>query len=80
MEYLRISKNGSFSASGNIYRPGEFDTKGYKAKIKVTDGTLYLFCGGKNKFTLEKGDTLEFVGKIQFYGVAEVQYILFDLV
>ncbi|MBE6703759.1 MAG: hypothetical protein E7583_00705 [Ruminococcaceae bacterium] len=80
MEYLRITENGNFSVSGNIYNPGEFDTKGLKARIKVTDGTFYLYCGSNGKYTLEKGDTLEFVGKIYFYGVAEVQYILFDQV
>ncbi len=80
MEYLKVVENGNITTSGNMYSPDGFDSKGLMARFRIADGTLYLYCGKNGKYTLEKGDTIDFVGKISFYGVAEIQYILFDKV
>ncbi len=80
MDYLKIVKNDVIRTSSNIYTRMEFDSHGYMARFKVTDGTLFLYCGEKGRYPLELGCTIDFVGKIVFYGNAEIQYILFDKV
>lgn len=80
MEYLKIVENGIISSSSNMYGPEEFDSRGLKARFKVLEGTLNLYCGKKGKYVIEKGETVEFVGKITYYGVVELQYILFDMI
>ena len=80
MDYLKIVKNDVIMSSSNVYTCSEFDSCGYMARFKVVSGTLYLYCGSKGKFPIEAGQTIDFVGKIVYFGSAEVQYILFDRV
>lgn len=80
MEYLKIVKNDVIKSSTNMYTYLEFDSCGYMARFKVVNGTLFLYCGMKGKYPLATGETIDFIGKVSFYGTAEIQYILFDKV
>ena len=81
MDYLKIIKNDTIRIATTSTKCEELDTNGYMAKLKVSNGTLYLLCNNKKeKYPLEVGEHLDFIGKIRFFGTAEVHYILFDRV
>lgn len=82
MDYLKIVKTDVLRTSTNAYTRETFDSNGYLARFKVVSGTFNVFCDGPGtgRYAMETGETIEFVGKIRYYGNAEIQYILFDKV
>ena len=77
MEYLKIVKSGVINSSCNSSTSKEFDSCGCKARFKVSDGTGYIYCG-MDGYKVSAGEYIEFIGKIRYYGIAEIHYILFD--
>ncbi len=78
MEFLKVVKNESIRVSSNIHITQEYDSHGYKARFKVTNGTVNIYCGRTGLYPLVEGEVFEFVGKITFFGTGEIQCILFD--
>ena len=86
MEFLRYVRNDVIKTNSTVTKYESFDTQGLMARFKVTNGTIYIHAAagklGQNKesYPVETGEIFEFVGCIQFYGNATVEYILFDRV
>ena len=80
MDYLKVVKADVLRTSTNAYVRESFDSNGCLAKFKVVNGTLNVYSDGGEAYAVERGEIIEFVGKLTFYGNAEIQYILFDKV
>ena len=80
MEYVKLIGGGFVEGVASDTKARELDTHGLMAKIRPVDGDIRIVCGadGSNGYTLESGQTLEFVGRVEFYGTAGLEYLLFD--
>ena len=80
MDYLKYAGSGVMRSTYTASDPGFFDTHGLMAKIRISDGTVYIVNGGTadGYYPLKSGDVMDFVGCIRYYGNATIEYLLFD--
>lgn len=84
MDYLKYVRTGSVVSESDIESPDCFDTHGLMARLKIVSGSINICSqnpGTANQmaqYPVEAGETFEFVGRIKYFGTAEIRYVLFD--